>query len=489
MADMPPASEDRGRDPDRRERDPDRRERSDRDPDRRDRDRDRDRDRGRGDRDRDRDRGRGDRDRDRGDRDRRDRSPRKERSSRRDRSRSRDRDYEKEREERRKNRKSGFDQPPPDGADGFGMPMDPALQALGSQLGIPIAAGGPAMPQQATRHARRIYVGGLPPTASEQAVAVFFHNALAAIGGNSAGPGESVVNVYINAEKKFAFVEYRTVEECSNAMALDGIVMEGTAMRVRRPNDYNPTTAAPLGSSTPAPNLNLAAIGLTGGGGGGGGQAADGPDRIFVGGLPYYLDEPQCRELMESFGPLRAFDLVRDRDNGNSKGYGFAVYMDPAVTDVACAGLNGLKMGDKSLTVRRATQQGQERPDQMSIMIQQQQQMAIMMAAPGVAQAATAGPPTKVLSLQEAVDAEELKNDEDYAEILEDMKDECGKFGTVKNVVIPRPGAEGADGAGVGKVFVEFEDEAGCAAALRTLHGRKFGGKSGKSGKTLNPKP
>ncbi|KAJ0082075.1 hypothetical protein Patl1_10785 [Pistacia atlantica] len=66
---------------------------------------------------------------------------------------------------------------------------------------------------------------------------------------------------------------------------------------------------------------------------------------------------------------LRGFDLVKDRDTGNSKGYGFCVYQnalvaedvkraspqDPTVTDIACAALNGLKMGDKTLTVRRAT--------------------------------------------------------------------------------------------------------------------------------------
>ena len=39
-------------------------------------------------------------------------------------------------------------------------------------------------------------------------------------------PGDAVVNVYINQEKKFAFVEMRTVEEASNAMALDGIIFE-----------------------------------------------------------------------------------------------------------------------------------------------------------------------------------------------------------------------------------------------------------------------
>lgn len=44
--------------------------------------------------------------------------------------------------------------------------------------------------QQATRHARRIYVGGLPPTANEQNIATFFSNALAAVGGTTAGPGK-----------------------------------------------------------------------------------------------------------------------------------------------------------------------------------------------------------------------------------------------------------------------------------------------------------
>jgi len=29
---------------------------------------------------------------------------------------------------------------------------------------------------------------------------------------------------------------------------------------------------------------------------------AEGPDRIFVGGIPYYFSEEQMRELLESFG-------------------------------------------------------------------------------------------------------------------------------------------------------------------------------------------
>ena len=54
---------------------------------------------------------------------------------------------------------------------------------------IPGMAGSTPSSNQATRHARRVYVGGLPPTANEQSIATFFSHALSAIGGNTAGPG------------------------------------------------------------------------------------------------------------------------------------------------------------------------------------------------------------------------------------------------------------------------------------------------------------
>lgn len=211
-----------------------------------------------------------------------------------------------------------------------------------------------------------------------QTVAVYFNQVMAAVGGNTAGPGDAVLNVYINHDKKFAFVEMRSVEEASNAMALDGIMFEGAPVKVRRPTDYNPSLAAALGPSQPNPNLNLAAVGLTPGSAGG----LEGPDRIFVGGLPYYFTEAQVRELLESFGPLRGFDLVKDRETGNSKGYAFCVYQDLNVTDIACAALNGIKMGDKTLTVRRANQgASQPRPEQESMLLHVQQQAQMQVCA------------------------------------------------------------------------------------------------------------
>ncbi|CAL5369619.1 unnamed protein product [Camellia sinensis] len=535
----------KGRDKD-RDRDRDRDSGRDRDKDReRDKERDRDKSRDRHHRDRDRDRDRyrerserRDRGRDRDDddyhhhtrdyerrrdydRDREDRHKHSPRS--RSRGRSEHRSRSRSRSRSKSKRISGFDMAPPASAILAGAaaaaaaasaavaalaykeePMhqfDGSCQIPGNAPAIPgmfpnmfpLASGqfGPlpvmpvqAMTQQATRHARRVYVGGLSPTANEQSVATFFSHVMSAIGGNTAGPGDAVVNVYINHEKKFAFVEMRSVEEASNAMALDGIIFEGAPVKVRRPSDYNPSLAATLGPSQPNPNLNLAAVGLTIGSAGG----LEGPDRIFVGGLPYYFTEAQIRELLESFGPLRGFDLVKDRETGNSKGYAFCVYQDLSVTDIACAALNGIKMGDKTLTVRRANQgTTQPKPEQESVLLHAQQQIAlqgylihlflgVIALEPRRLMLQPVALATKVLCLTQVVTADELKDDEDYEDILEDMRIECGKFGTLVNIIIPRPNPNGEPTPGVGKVFLEYADVESATRARQGLNGRKFGG-------------
>ncbi|XP_017600838.1 PREDICTED: splicing factor U2AF 65 kDa subunit-like, partial [Corvus brachyrhynchos] len=61
------------------------------------------------------------------------------------------------------------------------------------------------------------------------------------------------------------------------------------------------------------------------------------------------------------------------------------------------------------------------------------------------------GHPTEVLCLLNMVLPEELLDDEEYEEIVEDVRDECGKYGTVKSIEIPRP-VDGVEVPGCGKV-------------------------------------
>ena len=58
-------------------------------------------------------------------------------------------------------------------------------------------------------------------------------------------------------------------------------------------------------------------------------------------------------------------------------------------------------------------------------------------------------------------------------DIVEDVKEECGKFGTIVEVKIPRPIA-GQASPGVGKIFVKYSNVDEATAALRALSGRKF---------------
>jgi RNA recognition motif-containing protein len=61
------------------------------------------------------------------------------------------------------------------------------------------------------------------------------------------------------------------------------------------------------------------------------------------------------KELLTSFGDLKAFNLVKDSGTGLSRGYAFFEYLDGSVTDAAIAGLNGMGLGEKKLIVQRAS--------------------------------------------------------------------------------------------------------------------------------------
>jgi splicing factor U2AF subunit len=97
------------------------------------------------------------------------------------------------------------------------------------------------------------------------------------------------------------------------------------------------------------------------------------------------------------------------------------------------------------------------------------------------------------------VTPDELQDDEEYRDIMEDISEECGKYGTVEGIRIPRPVAKkqkkgwGAEtisateadqnrkideASGVGRVYVMYTDVAGAKTAMDALGGRQFGGRT-----------
>lgn len=199
-----------------------------------------------------------------------------------------------------------------------------------------------------TKHARRLYVGGVPAALNENDISSYFNDTISLALAPQRLSSNPVLSVYINKEKCFAFVELTSVELTTACCQLDGIVYSRSGItstfRIRRPNDYRPETLPP--NIPPPPVLNMAALGIVST------TVADGPNKMFIGGLPYHLTEENVKELLSAFGPLKSFHLVKDAGSVTSKGYAFCEYVDPAAMMAASDGLNGLPIGDKVISIR-----------------------------------------------------------------------------------------------------------------------------------------
>lgn len=72
---------------------------------------------------------------------------------------------------------------------------------------------------------------------------------------------------------------------------------------------------------------------------------------IFVGGLPYDLTEGDVITIFSQFGEPVNINLVRDKDTGKTKGYGFICYEDQRSTVLAVDNLNGAKILGRTIRV------------------------------------------------------------------------------------------------------------------------------------------
>ncbi|XP_077431775.1 U2 small nuclear RNA auxiliary factor 2a isoform X1 [Vanacampus margaritifer] len=325
----------------------------------------------------------------------------------------------------------------------------------------------PVVGSQMTRQARRLYVGNIPFGITEESMMDFF-NAQMRLGGLTQAPGNPVLAVQINQDKNFAFLEFRSVDETTQAMAFDGIIFQGQSLKIRRPHDYQPLPGMSENPSVYVPGtqtinglvINTGVVSTV---------VPDSAHKLFIGGLPNYLNDDQVKELLTSFGPLKAFNLVKDSATGLSKGYAFCEYVDVNLNDQAIAGLNGMQLGDKKLLVQRASV-GSKNATLTSI-----NQTPVTLQVPGLNSTVTqmGGLPTEVLCLMNMVAPEDLVDDEEYEEIVEDVRDECSKYGQVKSIEIPRP-VDGLEVPGTGKIFVEFMSVFDSQKAMQGLTGRKF---------------
>lgn len=373
-------------------------------------------------------------------------------------------------------------------------------------------------PQQ-TRHARRLYVGNLPFGISEQRIEAAFGDAIEKAlvePMDQSSKSQWILNVYLNAERHFCFIEFSSVELTTACMELDGLYLEPDQppVKIKRPNDYNPTTAPAV---TNLPKLDVSRLGIISP------TVPDGPHKIFIGGLHYHLQEPQVVELLQAFGKVQAFHLVKNDADGSSKGYCFVQYADPAITPVAVQGLNGMEIGGgKTMTARLAGERGGETSSTMPVavapvsaattttttasssttpdphrtiisgydieeLVDASMGLKPMPTAPqyldpftgqpltrivpvgmmSIQQTPTIASASSILVLHNMVTEEDLATDEDYEGLLDEVRDECRKLGELQQIEIPRNSKK--------LVYLKYATVAEATKAQGALQGRQFG--------------
>lgn len=162
------------------------------------------------------------------------------------------------------------------------------------------------------------------------------------------------------------------------------------------------------------------------------------------------------------------------------QGFAFFEYVDPSVTDVAIAALSGMTLGDRQLVIQRASvgaKAGQ--PGFPDLPYEQFPEIPRPIMPAGDVSEDDA----RVLLMLNMVTPDDLVDDDEYVEIVDDVRTEVSKYGAVEDVRIPRPthgrGHHPSDQAnGVGRVYVKFVDSTGAVAGMKALAGRSFAGRS-----------
>ena len=75
---------------------------------------------------------------------------------------------------------------------------------------------------------------------------------------------------------------------------------------------------------------------------------------IYVANLPYSSGDDELRSAFEAYGTVEKATVIKDRDTGRSRGFGFVEMPDKAEAEKAIEELNGSDMAGRPLTVNEA---------------------------------------------------------------------------------------------------------------------------------------
>ena len=84
--------------------------------------------------------------------------------------------------------------------------------------------------------------------------------------------------------------------------------------------------------------------------------------KIYVGNLPFTVDNEKLKELFASFGEIEEATIISDKFSGRSKGFGFVTFKDDASAKKAISEMNDKEVEGRALKVNEAKPMDPDRP-------------------------------------------------------------------------------------------------------------------------------
>ncbi|CRH01236.1 splicing factor U2AF large subunit, putative [Plasmodium relictum] len=348
---------------------------------------------------------------------------------------------------------------------------------------------------------RKLYIGNIPPNCKQEDVIDFFNGAILAvikdtsldvkIGDIQLMP---VIKCEIfNIDSRFCFLEFRTIEITWLCLKLDSISFNNYCLRIGRPHDYVPPPEGDPALTAVFPDIDMKIFDMLKPTKNVYVKSTDDDNKLYIQNLPHDLKDDQIKDLLEQFGKLKAFNIIKDLNTGLNKGYGFFEYEDSSCTQVAIHALNGFVCGQNILNVKKATfNKNQNNPysqNPNNISIANNVEVPVSLLPNSISQKILSNSiiglqiqasrkigekPSRVIQLTNAVFQEDLIIDSQYEEILREIKEEAEKYGPLQNIVIPKPNKDLSFTEGVGKIFLHYQDETTARKAQYMFNGRVF---------------
>ncbi|KAL9631454.1 MAG: hypothetical protein Q9204_004223 [Flavoplaca sp. TL-2023a] len=80
--------------------------------------------------------------------------------------------------------------------------------------------------------------------------------------------------------------------------------------------------------------------------------------KLFIGGLAWHTDDTALRAKFEEFGQVEEAIVVKDRDTGRSRGFGFVRFAQEQNADEAAGAMNNIEFDGRTIRVDKASERG-----------------------------------------------------------------------------------------------------------------------------------